>query len=178
MEQKRYRHTMILGNSYTRGYRVAIHSAVPENERSPDLKPQFRLLEGLTVSLHSLVTNSPEWDSVAETDPYFIGVLEVHDIQEFIDAVREDATLSEADVTTYLKVAFDIPESEMPAALEICNDACIREFGSPLYDPLKKDCPAAHVLNRSIASNRIVASDNGWERLRLIKSVMTSRNPA
>ncbi len=174
MEQKRYRHTMILGNSYTRGYRVAIHSVVLENERLPDLKPEFRLLDGLNISLHSLVTNSPEWKSVPETDPYFVGVVKVHDIQEFVDAVKEDATLSEADVRTYLDVAFDIPESDMPAAIEKCNNACIKAFGSPLYDPSKQDCPTAHVRNRSTASNRIVASDNGWERLRLINSTMIS----
>lgn len=168
---------MILGNSYSRGYRVAIHSVAPTGELPPNLKPELRMLKGLNTSLHSVVTDSPEWESVSRTDPYFIGVVEVCNIQEFVNAVKEDATLSEADVKTYLDAAFGISELDMPAALRKCNNACIEAFGSPLYDPLKKDCPTAHVRNESIASNRIVASDNGWERLRLIKSVMTSRGP-
>lgn len=41
---------------------------------------------------------------------------------------------------------------------------------------LEKDCPAAHIRDESIASNRIVASDDGWERKRLIDSVMKARD--
>ncbi len=177
MEQMtKYRHTMILGNSYTRGYRVAIHSFASTDELPPDLKPELRMLKGLNTSLHSVVTDSPEWDSVSKTDPYFTGVIEVRDIQEFIDAVDVDATLSEADVITYLHAAFDVSEFDMPVILKRCNDACIETLGSPLYDPLKKDCPAAHIRDGSIASNRIVASNDGWERKRLIDSVMKARD--
>lgn len=41
---------------------------------------------------------------------------------------------------------------------------------------LEKDYPPAHVRNGSIASNRILASDNGWERIRIIDSVMNAWN--
>lgn len=177
MEQMtKYRHTMILGNSYTRGYRVAIHSFASTDEPPPDLKPELRMLKGLNASLHSVVTDSPEWGSVSRTDPYFTEVIEVRDIQEFIDAVNEDETLSEADVRTYLDATFGVSELDMPIILKRCNDACIETLGSPLYDPLKKDCPTAHIRDGSIASNRIVASDNGWERRHIIDSVMNAWN--
>lgn len=170
----RYRHIIFLGNSYTRGYRVALHSAIGASEVPPDRRAILDSLGSLRISYHTVVTDSPSWESVPEVDPYFEGVRLVSGIDEFIEAVKEDGVLSKADVETYIKSYGNVSDKDMDAILRRCNQRCLDELGYPLYDPAKRDCQTAHVLDESISSNRILASADGRTKLRIIDSVLAS----
>ena len=168
------RHHIFLGNSYTRGYRVALHFTTKDSESLSNYKAIVEALCTYRMSFHSLVTDSPSWESVPKKDPFFRGVRVVPTVDDFIEAVKEDWILSKADIETYIRSSHDVSESKMGEALDRCNQACIRDLGYPLYDPDKRDCPTAHVLDRSISSNRILASPDGRAKLRIIDSVLAT----
>lgn len=173
----RFRHFIIMGDSYTRGYRVALHKVAETSKKAPDRRSVVDKISGLDYSLHSVVTDSPEWSSVSAYDPFFEGVREVGSVDEFIEAVTEDRVLSEADVATYIRSVGVTPDSALEMILDESNRECIRQLGHPLYDPDKKDCPTAHVLDRSISANRIRAATDGWEMLRIIDSILAEYEP-
>lgn len=173
----KYRHFIILGDSYTRGYRVALHRSVEASDSTPDRSPILDKIHGLSYSIHSVVTGSPGWESVAAYDPFFEGVRKVDSIDEFIEAVSEDHVLSEADVATYIRSNDIVPESAVGVVLHDCDRECIVQLGHPMYDPDKKDCPSAHILDRGISANRIRAATDGWEMLRIIDQVLAEYEP-
>lgn len=173
-QEMRYRHLIYLGNSYTRGYRVALHRAIGASERPPDRKPILRALKGLDFSYHTVVTGSPSWESVRAFDPYFEGVMKVDSVEEFRDAVLEDRILSKEDIETYINSVADVSRLKLYLLIRRCNQSCMDQLGYELYDPNKKDCPTAHILNPSISANRILASEDGYEKLRIIDSVLSS----
>lgn len=174
MEQQMIRHYIILGNSYTRGYRVAIHQWNDTRDPILDQRGLLRTLRGLRVSHHSLVTDSISWQSVIEWDPYFSDVVVVDSLEEFISAVEEDHVLSKADVETYIRSVRNVSPHKMNAIINRCNEECIERLGYPLYNPLKKDCESAHIIDELISSNRILASMDGNVKLAIINSVLAS----
>ena len=170
----KYRHIIFLGNSYTRGYRVAIHSVIGASEKPPDRKAIWDAIGKLRTSYHTVVTDSPSWESVPGFDPYFRGVRVVSSIDEFIAAVTEDKVLSKEDVETYVKSNGRYSDEKIEAIIYKSNLICLDELGYPLFDPEKRDCKTAHVLDESISANRILASSDGRAKLRIIDSVLAS----
>ena len=168
------RHLILMGNSYTRGYRVALHRVCDASASPPDRRELMNAVRGLSTSYHSVVTDSTSWESVVKEDPYFFGVRVVDTLDEFISAVMEDRVLSKADVEAYIKSVSNLPEKRINTVIKECDEICKEVLGYPLYDPHKIDCASAHIIDESISSNRIMASSDGYAKLVLIKKVIAS----
>lgn len=81
-------HYIVMGNSYTEGTRIALDFA---DHTFPDTKEINKTIdciyqqcgEDVAISSHCIQTESLAWESVAEYDPFFEGVVLIKSLAEF-----------------------------------------------------------------------------------------------
>ena len=99
------RHQIILSSSYSEGVRICLDFP----ECSPeDLKTAIEKISSaydgkrVSFSTHMVHTDSYDWDSVIEKDPYFDDVRVIDSVDDFVEIIKKDRYLTGMDVAKYI----------------------------------------------------------------------------
>lgn len=101
------KHYIIMSSSYTDGTRVALditEESLLNSEAIAAMLKEIKRICGKDVPLstHLIETESAAWESVAEYDPFFEGVVCARSVTEFSEKIRKDRVLSGLDVANYI----------------------------------------------------------------------------
>ena len=101
------KHFILMSSAYEDGTRIALDitdEAQLNSETITEMIEHVRQSCGKDVSLstHLIETNSKEWSSVAEYDPFFSDVICEDSIEEFIEKIQKGRTLKGLDVAVYI----------------------------------------------------------------------------
>lgn len=92
-----YQHYIAITSIYTKGIRMAWHYRAEELDLTviQAFITAFKKAHGsMNIGLHRLQTDSPEWSSVVESDPFFENVMVTTDYHEFIAHIQADTGLN------------------------------------------------------------------------------------
>lgn len=91
-----YQHFIAITSVYTKGMRIAWHYCAEQLDLEviQAFTKAFKQAHGyMKLGVHQLRTDSPEWSSVVESDPFFENVTVTTDYHEFIEYIQADAEL-------------------------------------------------------------------------------------
>lgn len=87
-----YTHFIIMGSSYSRGYRIAMDYLVEYTSvdfiQSQLNRIKLEVGNLYCVSTSTITTHGTDWKSVAETDWFYEDVQVYHDIDKFIEKLK------------------------------------------------------------------------------------------
>lgn len=101
------KHFIIMSSSYTDGTRIALDIA-EEDKLNPDtILPILASIkktcgDDAPISSHFVETQSKDWASVVEYDPFFKKVEYIEKVDEFSKKIQADRVLSGLDVANYI----------------------------------------------------------------------------
>lgn len=101
------KHYIIMSSSYSEGKRIALDitdETMLCDGTAEGMVEKIRAVCGRDVSLstHLVQTESPDWRSVQEYDPFFADVSCVETLEEFCRMIQKDRVISGTDVAAYI----------------------------------------------------------------------------
>ena len=102
-----HRHYIIMSSSYTDGVRIALDIADSDRLNVEYISRILQTIKrrcggDVPLSTHLVETESKEWDSVVEYDPFFEDVKLIKSVSEFAEKIEKDRVLSVLDVAKYI----------------------------------------------------------------------------
>lgn len=131
------KHLIILSSSYSTKRRIVLHFLGEQEESYRKAIDEVRqAYEGKDVrfSLHSIVTGSPEWDSVVERDPYFDDVYVVDTVEEFVELIRRDRYFSGSVVGSYILSVCPCTHTRLEKLAYYCYADYLCATGEKLFE--------------------------------------------
>lgn len=118
------RHFIIMSSSYSTGTRIALDFCGDKINESSLLQTidKIKLLCGGDVSLstHFVAANSKKWESVPESDSFFKDVVLIQSVEEFIELIKKDLTLSGLDIAKYILTQRTCTHLELQKLVYLC----------------------------------------------------------
>lgn len=100
------RHFIIMSSSYSTGTRIALDFCGDKINELSILqtieKIKFECGSDVSLSTHFVNVDSKKWESVAETDAFFKGVVLIENLNEFIALIKKDLILEGLDIAKYI----------------------------------------------------------------------------
>ncbi len=118
------RHIIIMSSSYSKGTRIALDLCGKnlniENLISIVSKIKLKCGKEVSLSSHSIYAKSEEWQAVIESDPFFKGVKNVSDVDEFIKLIKRDLSLKGIDIAQYISSKKEYTHLELQKLSYLC----------------------------------------------------------
>lgn len=101
------KHCIIMSSSYTEGTRIALDITDPLRMNADAVariidEIRDKSDQEVPLSTHFIETDSDNWESVSEYDPFFKNVKRIDSVEEFSEMIRKDRVLSGLDVANYI----------------------------------------------------------------------------
>lgn len=135
-----YKHFIAIASLYTRGIRVAWHYSAEKID--PTTVQEFlRNLKkkhgDIKLGVHKIVTNSPDWDSVIESDSYFKEIIVVPNQGDFIKLLSAEQKLSAIDIAKYILTLSPMSPLKLQKLLYFSYEKFLTTTGEQLFkDPI------------------------------------------
>jgi len=127
--------TIILSSSYTLGTRICInlhddiHTVTEVIE-----KISKKCGEDVSLSLHFLETVDGSWESVIKSNTFLQSVKKIDSVEEFIELINKDRTLSALDVTKYIISKISCTHLKLQKLLYLCYAQYLCRYKKKLFD--------------------------------------------
>lgn len=135
-----YKHFIAIASLYTKGIRVAFHYS---SEKIDPVVVQGFLSNlkkkhgDVKLGIHKIVTDSPEWESVIESDSYFKGVIVVKNQEEFVKFITAEQKLSAIDIAKYILTLSPMSPLKLQKLLYFSYEKFLILTGEQLFkDPI------------------------------------------
>lgn len=101
------RHYIILSSSYSKGQRIALDIIGIDLSNIDNIYKIIDKIkkicgEDTSLSMHCIEAESARWESVKKEDSFFEDVLQLKDVDEFIQVIQKDRILSGLDIAKYI----------------------------------------------------------------------------
>lgn len=179
-------HNIFLGNSYKLGKRVVFDVVYPSTTNENIEKQQKKLRHfsqkmynklGLNaaVTVHSLTTDSKDWQSVVKKDSFFDDTYLVSNFDEFINILNFNKILTDFDIKLLIYLLMSKSIIDLINREEIYNKILIsyrEKFKKNLYDVTteEKVVPKDNELEAiaSVIIDKVLSAEDGFEKLKFI----------
>ncbi|PKH09875.1 Panacea domain-containing protein [Planomicrobium sp. MB-3u-38] len=135
-----YKHFIAIASLYTKGFRIAWHYSEDNFETATVQKflSQLKKKHGdIKLGVHKIVTDSPEWESVVESDSYFAGIIVTHNKEEFIDLITAEQKLGAIDIAKYILTVSPMSPLKLQKLLYLSYEKFLIKTGEQLFkDPI------------------------------------------
>lgn len=191
-----FRHLIVLSSSYKLGKRIALHLLKTDEDLSV-----FNSLINLDIFKHctvySVETDSETWLSVVKYDDFYKDIYVCTDKKEFIDLINLNKDISIFDLSKYILVylkdkGLDYSQLKLQKLAYFCYEKYLINYKSKLfkekiyawkYGPViktlynktktKEDLKNLVInLDSYSTRQRIIFSENGLEKLKIIDNVL------
>lgn len=188
-----FRHLIVLSSSYKLGKRIAIHLL--------DIKEDLDTLDKVMdldifkyCSVYNVETDSDTWDSVVEYDSFYEGIYICSELKEFVDLINADRDISIFDLSKYILVflkekGISCSHLKLQKLAYFCYEKYLIHYRKKLfkekiyawqygpvikslYNSLKKSDNLTVDLDSYTTRQRIIFSDDGFDKLRIIDEVL------
>ena len=131
------KHQILLSSSYSRGSRICLD--YPDCDYSIVKDAIDRVSSAydgkrVSFSTHTIHTDSVDWSSVVEKDPYFDDVKVVDTVDEFVKIIQEDRYLDGIDVAKYILTKEACTHTKVEKLTYMCYADYLCSTGKKLFE--------------------------------------------
>lgn len=133
------RHFIIMSSSYSSKTRIAMDYVLDGKVRADMLLHEIETIrkqcgESVSISTHFVLSESREWCSVVQADPFFAGVHLVQTLGEFVGLILEDRNLTGVDVAHYILSFRKCTHLLLEKLAYLCYAEYLCKTGKKLFD--------------------------------------------
>lgn len=188
-----FRHLIVLSSSYKLGKRIAVHLLDTEEDRiTLDRIANLDIFK--YCSVYSVETDSDTWDSVVEYDGFYEGIYICSELKEFVDLINENRDISIFDLSKYILVflkkrGISCSHLKLQKLAYFCYEKYLISYRKKLfnekiyawkygpvikilYNNFKQSESLTVDLDSYTTRQRIIFSDDGFDKLRIIDEVL------
>lgn len=188
-----FRHFIVLSSSYKLGKRIALH--LLETEEDLVTLDEITDLDIFKYcSVYNVETDSNTWDSVVEYDGFYEDIYICSDSEEFVDLINADRDISVFDLSKYIlaflkKRNISCSHLKLQKLAYFCYEKYLVSYKKKLfnekiyawklgpvikklYDSVKKSDNLTVDLDSYTTRQRIIFSNDGIDKLRIIDEVL------
>lgn len=130
-------HFIIMSSSYSKGTRIAIDYIFDE-VKSDELRELLEKIvvecgEDVSISTHSIQTDSKSWKSVTEKDHFFKDVKLIDKPNQFIRLIKKDRVLDGLDIAKYILCKVKCTHLKLEKLVYYCYAEYLCKYGKELY---------------------------------------------
>lgn len=132
-----HRHFIILGGAYSIGSRIALHFIADDDKTSNEVhKIVKKLVEkyGNAISTHSVYSEDKTWKSLVKADMYFDDVNVIEDVNEFMNLLEKNLTLTSADIANYILSVRKCTHLELEKLVYLCYAEYLCKYNKKLFE--------------------------------------------
>lgn len=99
-----YQHFIIIASSYTEGRRIGFHLFAKDQIEKNIIEDKMRRISQIKredVGVHSLMTDSPNWESVIKLDSFFEDIMVCQSFDEFEEVLTFDSKITAIDIAKF-----------------------------------------------------------------------------
>lgn len=130
-------HYIIMSSSYSKGTRIALDNIVSEenyNELKEIVKDIIKEIgKDVSISSHSIQTDSTSWQSVVEKDPFFKNVELIDTKEKFIKLIQQDRTLEGLDIAKYILCKVKCTHLKLEKLVYLCFAEYLCKYKEELF---------------------------------------------
>lgn len=175
-------HYIVLSSSYSLGKRIALHltSAKPDSIKKVLNRIQKECGKEVSISTHSIITDSDSWESVYEKDAFFADVMVITSIGEFIQLIKEDQTLKRIDIAKYIASKCQCTFQQLQDLVNLCSIVYSKQYDEPLFENSEESIETLKEGNttklKSVlympARSRLLFATNGSQKVQSIDKTL------
>ena len=181
------RHFIILSDSYIERKRIAL-DILERGERDVEYIKSIifkikKICKGeAPFSTHSICTESEDWASVLQVDPYFAGVFVMQSVDEFIEKIMQNRVLKSKDVENYLLTKVSCSKSTLQKLCRQCYADYLQQTGQKLFEEYEaldyeetSENQELLEMQKELAlprESRILFAERGLEKVRSINKTL------
>lgn len=134
-----YRHYIVLSSSYKQGMRIALDFPIKDGARTDDVMRGIDSIQkccgaGTFLSIHTVITETPEWQSVIKADSFFDDVKFFDDLNDFISTIKESKTLCGLDIARYILGRVECTHLKLEKLVYLCYAEYLCRTGKKLFE--------------------------------------------
>ncbi len=137
MRDKMTKHQIILSSSYSEGTRICMDFTDCDSGMFKSVMDKVSAAydgKSVSFSIHTVHTDSAEWESVVERDPYFRDVRVIGTADEFVKLIQKDRYLKGIDVARYILSVFKCTHTRIEKLTYMCYADYLCSTGERLFD--------------------------------------------
>lgn len=133
-------HFIILSSSYSAGERIALDFTDISEEKAQYIDSVIKKIkqqcgEDVSISIHGVKADDISWESVQKADPFFQGVRLIDNVEEFIETIKKDRSLTGLDVAKYiLSLVDECTHLKLEKLVYLCYADYLCETGKRLFE--------------------------------------------
>ncbi len=132
------KHYIFLSSSYSLGTRIALDYVLEQNLDFAKLDSILDTIinecgEDVSISTHSILTDSASWDSVPKKDHFFKDVKLIKSLDEFISLIKKDRVIDGLDVATYLLCKIKCTHLKIEKLAYLCFAEYLCKYDKELF---------------------------------------------
>lgn len=131
-----YKHSILLCSSYYEGKRICLHTVEIDKDVFSQIVDRVKGAYGgkrVPFSIHTIITDSEDWDSVVKKDPYFRDVSVVDGPDKMIELLQKDRFLSGVDVAKYILSKTSCTHTRLEKLTYMCYADYLCDTGERLF---------------------------------------------
>lgn len=132
-------HYIILSSSYSMGKRIGLHYVISDTSVYESLEYIVPTIikecgEDVSISTHSIKSDTDTWESVVEKDSFFRDVELVNDLNKFIELIKQDRKLKGVDIAKYIISKIKCTHLKLEKLVYLCYAEYLCKTGKKLFE--------------------------------------------
>src|SRR5699024_1168643 len=131
-------HFIAISSYYREGKRIGWHYAsddkLSKEVISVFLRESKERLGEIDFSIHKLITESTEWESVVEKDSFFADVFIIKDKKKFLDLLIDDKKISALDIAKFFLSVGPITNLKLQKLIYFAYETYLLKTGEQLFE--------------------------------------------
>jgi uncharacterized phage-associated protein len=132
-------HFIILSSSYSAGERIALDFTDISEERAQYIDSVIKEIkqqcgEDVSISTHGVNADGSSWESVQKADPFFQEVRLIKNVDEFIETIKKDRSLTGLDVAKYILSLVECTHLKLEKLVYLCYADYLCATGKRLFE--------------------------------------------
>lgn len=132
------RHFILMSSSYTLGKRIALDYIQEKESDYAEVKNILNTItkecgQDVSISTHSIQTESKSWASVGEKDHFFKDVELIKKLDKFIKLIQDDRVLKGLDVAKYILSKTKCTHLKLEKLVYLCFAEYLCKYDKELY---------------------------------------------
>ncbi|WP_242359655.1 Panacea domain-containing protein [Lactococcus petauri] len=132
-----YQHFILIASSYTAGTRIGFHlSSKNQIQKSiiEDKMERISQLKREDIGVHSLITDSPAWESVIQLDSFFEDIVICQSFEKFEEALTFDSKITAIDIAKFFLTVKPMSHLKIQKLVYLAYKEYLLKYNQSLFE--------------------------------------------
>ena len=132
-----YQHFILVASSYTEGTRIGFHLSEKNQIEKSIIEDKMKRISQINredVGVHSLMTDSPKWESVIKLDSFFEDIMVCQSFDKFEELLTSDSKITAIDIAKFFLAVKPMSHLKIQKLVYLAYKEYLFEYKQSLFE--------------------------------------------